>query len=162
MKNISIDLRKADIVGSVLFLIFSVGAIYVTTTWIPPVLPGDPGAAFFPRIALVVIFIFSTLLLLQGLRNKAKSEGDGTRVNIELSGLIATIVYSSLLVAGIKFAAFEISVFAFLAYMLGIRTGRWVWAIVVALISMILMYFSFIILLRVRLPLLFLPEYLGF
>lgn len=166
MKNISINLRKADMVGAVLFIIFSIAAFYATTTWIPPVLPGDPGAAFFPQIALIVILIFSALLLLQSFRKKANAtDDDPTRartVNIELSGLIATIAYSGLLVAGIAFAQFEISVSAFLAYMLGIRTGRWVWAAIVALISMVLMYFSFIILLKVRLPLLFLPEYLGF
>ncbi len=166
MKNISINLRKADMVGAVLFTIFSVGAIYATTTWIPPVLPGDPGAAFFPQIALIVILIFSAVLLFQSFRNKAKAnEEDPTRsltVDIELSGLIATIAYSGLLVIGIAFAKFEISVFVFLAYMLGIRTGRWIWASAVGLVSMGLMYLTFIILLKVRLPLLFLPEYLGF
>ena len=166
MKNISVKLQIANLVIAILFLAFTITAVYLTTTWIPPVLPGDPGAAFFPRIALGVMFIFSFLLLLRSLRfSKAKTDTadkPGKTVTIEIVGFVMTIVYSSLLVIGMAIAAFEISAFAFLAIMLGVRTGRWTWASITALISMLLMYAVFILVLRVRLPLLFLPDYIRF
>lgn len=165
MKKITVDLIRSDLVISVLLLAFSATAIYATTTWLPPVLPGDPGAAFFPRTALGIMFIFSLFLLIRSIRFSGTEPADGKErktVTIDVGGLSATIAYSALLVIGIAVASFEISAFAFLTYMLGIRTRRWTWAVVVAVISMLVMYVCFVVLLKVRLPLLFLPDYIGF
>lgn len=166
MKNIIVSLRTGNLVGAILTLIFTVFAAYVTTTWIPPVLPGDPGAAFFPRIALAIMFVFGVILLLQSLRgSRAESLSDEVEepgVSLEVSGLTLTILYSSLLVIGIWLASFEISAFAFLAYMLGLRTGRWPWAIATSIVAVLAMYALFVLVLQVRLPLLFLPWYIQF
>lgn len=166
MKIINITMRSANIVIALLVLVGTAIAAYATTTWIPPVMPGDPGAAFFPRIALAVMFVFSAILLLQTLRRPASDQTKGEQrtksVSIELSGFIVTLIYSSLLVIGIELASFEISCFAFLAYMLGLRTGRWPWSIVTALISTVCIYLLFVLALQVRLPLLFLPSYISF
>lgn len=165
MKNISFDLIKSDLVIALLLLAFSAIAAFTTTTWLPPVLPGDPGAAFFPRTALGIMFVFSLLLLFRSIRVSRTEPAEGEErktVTIDVGGLFTTIAYSALLVAGIAVASFEISAFAFLTYMLGIRTGRWAWSAVVAVISVLVMYVCFVALLKVRLPLLFLPDYIGF
>lgn len=163
-KSISVKYRTADIIGAILILIFAAAAIYATTTWLPPVLSGDPGAAFFPRIALGIMVFFSTVLLFQRVRtSQIETDSEESKsAEIPIGPLCAAVCYSGLAVIGIAIAAFEISGFAFLAFMLGVRTNNWFWAIITALISVLLMYFIFIILLNVRLPLLFLPEYFGF
>lgn len=166
MKNIQVSLRSGNLVGAILTLAFTVFAAYETTTWIPPVLPGDPGAAFFPRIALAIMFVFGVILLIQSVRgSKAEQISDDVappKVTIELSGFVLTLFYSALLVAGIWFASFEISAFAFLTYMLGIRTGRWPWSVITSIIAIAAMYVLFVLVLQVRLPLLFLPSYINF
>lgn len=153
-------MRRADIIVGVLILIGAAAAAFATTTWLPPVLPGDPGAAFFPRIALTVMFVFAVIMLTQSFRG-GKSASDVT-VTIELRSILTTALYTSLLVIGLELASFEIACFTFLAYMLWIRTGRWRWAIVTSLISTISLYALFVLALQVRLPLLFLPDYISF
>ena len=64
MNKVSLNLKTVDIVVGILFIILSLVAWYITTTWIPPILPGDPGAAFFPRIAIAIILFFSVLLII--------------------------------------------------------------------------------------------------
>lgn len=170
MSNWTADLRLADLVSAILVIGFSIGAFLITTTWIPPNLPGDPGAAFFPRISLAVMFLFSVILLLQKVRapRQAKTADEApdqapkaTTVTFDLNQLFLTVIYSGLLVAGIAFVGFEVSAFVFLLYILGRRTGRWVWSVITSLIAVAAMYFAFVILLQVRLPMTFLPTYLN-
>lgn len=164
------DGRTADVIGAVLLLALSVFAYHVTTTWIPPVLPGDPGAAFFPRISLGIIFIFSIVLLIQRLmalrktpaRDRGAETAGGDRmVRIDLAKFFQALAFSGAAVAGIGIVGFEPAAFVFLFAMLGWRTGRWVWAFVVSVVSVGIMYILFVPLLTVRLPLLFLPTHLN-
>lgn len=164
MKNFTFDVKVADLVCAALFVALVLIAGYITTTWLPPVLPGDPGAAFFPRIALAVIFIFGLVLLINSVR-AVKAEAGGERqtkqtVSIDLWQFAATFFYSILLIAGIGYAGFELSTFAFLLFLLGRRSNRWVWAVITSVISVAIMYLVFIIVLKVRLPLMFLPNYI--
>lgn len=162
------DVRIADIVGAILLIALCVFAYYISTTWIPPVLPGDPGAAFFSRIAIGVIFVFSVILLIQRLTaiRRAAAATDSTAnddntVTIDVAKFLWALLFSGAVVAGIGFFGFEPAAFTFLFILLGWRTGRWLWAFVTSVISVGLMYLLFVPLLTVRLPLLFLPEYLN-
>lgn len=159
------DSRIADIVVAILLLGISFVAYYITTTWIPPVMPGDPGAAFFPRISLAIICFFAVVLLFQKIPNSGSGGGesavDGGEPNTDLRQFFLTFLFSGLLIAGIAYVGFEPAAFAFLFGILGWRTKRWPWAFVTSLIAILIMYFVFVIVLNVRLPLLFLPPYLD-
>lgn len=164
MNKWRVDLHVGDIVAAVLLIIFAVVGIYITTTWIPPVLPGDPGAAFFPRIALVIIIVFSTLLLAQrflaGRRRQTAEASDDGIITVDVAAFMTAFVLSVALVAGITYIGFEPAAFVFLFVLVGWRTGRWVMALVTAVISVAVLYLIFVPLLNVRLPLLFLSPYL--
>ena len=160
------DSRIADIVAAVLLLVISFVTYYTTTTWIPPVLSGDPGAAFFPRISIAVICFFAVVLLFQNisiLRPRGESEraAESGVTSEGLRQFFMTFVFSGLLIAGIAFVGFEPAAFVFLFGILGWRTKRWLWAFVTSAIAIPIMYFVFVIVLNVRLPLLFLPPYLD-
>lgn len=166
MNNGKTDSRIADIVVAILLLGISFVAYYITTTWIPPVLPGDPGATFFPRISLAIICFFAIVLLFQkisisGRRDESESPVDGGVASAGLRQFFLTFVLSGLLVAGIAFVGFEPAGFAFLFGILGWRTKRWLWAFVTSAIAIPIIYLVFVIALNVRLPLLFLPPYLD-
>lgn len=164
MTNLTVNIRTADLVVAILLIGISMFAGYVTTTWLPPVLPGDPGAAFFPRIALAVVLLFSLVLLLQSATKSRLTEADQSAltVTIDLGQFVITIVLSGLMVAGLGYVGFEVSAFAFLIVLLGMRTSRWLWSVVVSAISVAIMYLVFVIALQVRLPLTFLPYHLDF
>lgn len=164
MTNLTVNIRTADLVVAILLIGVSMFAVYVTTTWLPPVLPGDPGAAFFPRIALAVVLLFSLVLLLQSATKSRQTEADQSALTatIDLGQFVITIVLSGLMVAGLGYVGFEVSAFAFLIVLLGTRSGRWLWSVVVSAISVAIMYLVFVIALQVRLPLTFLPYHLDF
>ncbi|MFC1666030.1 tripartite tricarboxylate transporter TctB family protein [Pseudomonadota bacterium] len=160
------SLRTADIVGAILLIVLSIVAYYITTTWIPPILPGDPGAAFFPRMSLGIIFLFSILLLAQkfiALR-RAQIEKRATEtesISIDVTQFFIALVFSGLLVGCMAVIGYELAAFGFLFALLGWRTGRWLWALLTSLIAVGVMYLVFVVVLTVRLPLLFLPKYLS-
>jgi len=163
------NMRAGGIVGAVLTLIVCAIAWYITTTWIPPILPGDPGAAFFPRIAMGIMIVFAILLLIEHYskaKKKAADDSDTAQaakvesVNIDLFQLLVALGFSGAVVAGIHYVGFEAATFAFLFILLGWRTGRWIWALITSLIGTGLMYLVFVTVLKVRLPVAFLPKYL--
>lgn len=168
MNNLLISLRKADIVSGVVLLAFCAAAYYLTLSWLPPVMPGDPGAAFFPRISLIVIAIFSALLLFKSVTARGAAENDSVEDKLagstflNLSGFAMTVLYGGITVIAMAVIAFEIPAFLFLFAMLGMRTKRWVWSLVTALATVAIMYVVFVLMLKVRLPLLFLPQYVSF
>jgi len=71
-----------------------------------------------------------------------------------------TVISVLALIAGMAFVGFEPAAFGFLFILLGWRTGRWVWAAITSIIAVGLMYLAFVALLKVHLPMLFLPKYL--
>lgn len=163
------SLRAADIIGAILLIVFSVFAYYRTTIWIPPILPGDPGAAFFPRMSLGVVFFFSMILLVQRVAalRKAKSDRevinaiDNGKISIDVTQFFVALLFSGLLVGSMAFIGYELAAFGFLFALLGWRTRRWLWALITSVIAVAIMYFVFVVVLTVRLPLLFLPKYLN-
>ena len=162
------NMQIAGVVGALLTLIVCAGAWYITTTWIPPILPGDPGAAFFPRIAMGIMFVFAILLLIEQFAKAKKAASDpeaaqalkAESVSIDLFQLLVALGFSGAVVAGIHYIGFEAATFAFLFILLGWRTGRWIWALITSLIGAGLMYLVFVTVLKVRLPVAFLPKYL--
>lgn len=172
MKKVSLNLNAVDIVVGILFIFLSATAFYITTTWIPPILPGDPGAAFFPRIAIGVILIFSIVLIFQRMISgrqspettveKSEAVADkADKIEVEPKPFFVALAFSAVLVFLIDIIKFELAGFAFLFTLLGMRTKRWIWATIVSVIAVLIMYFVFVVVLKVRLPLLFLSPYLS-
>lgn len=168
MNNWKADVRVADLVGAILLLGLCVFTYFVTATWIPPVLPGDPGAAFFPRIAIGIVFVFSVILLIQRIKEirrlppaKDLPVDNEKVVSIDVKQFLLAFLFSGAVVAGIGYFGFEPAAFVFLFVLLGWRTGRWLWAFVTSVVAVGVMYLLFVPLLTVRLPLMFLPEYLD-
>lgn len=165
MTPLHISQRSGDIAGALIFMAISVGAFLVTLDFLPPVLPGDPGAAFFPRLIVGVIFLFGLILLIRRLRSGRPREDDpdgsmNTGAVIDLASFGVTTLSVLALIAGMATVGFEPAAFGFLFILLGWRTGRWVWAGITSVIAVALMYLTFVALLKVHLPMLFLPKYI--
>ena len=167
MNHLDVSQRSGDIAGALIFMGLSVGAYLVTLDFLPPVLPGDPGAAFFPRLILGVIFLFGLILLIRRLRGRHPRGGDpggstNTGAVIDLVSFGVTTLSVLALIVGMATVGFEPAAFGFLFILLGWRTGRWIWAGITSVIAVALMYLTFVVLLKVHLPMLFLPKYIYF
>lgn len=163
MKNIEITNRYIDIIYAVLFTGLFAGAFLVSLSFEPPVLSGDPGAAFFPQLISVASLLFSLTLLFQSVLRAGSTDGAARgKTKLDLPHfLISFFLVAGLILAMVSIGS-EFSFFAFLFILLGLRTGRWLWAALVAAVSTIIIYGVFVVILNVRLPLLFLPKYITF
>jgi hypothetical protein len=166
MKETQINPRAGDIAGAVVFIAISIGAFVITLSFLPPVLSGDPGAAFFPRLIVGVILLFSLILLIQRLRKRPMRREEGTSppadIGIDLSAFGVTVGSVLALIAAMAYIGFEPAAFAFLFVLLGWRTGRWIWAAITSVIAVAILYLAFVALLKVQLPMLVLPKYIYF
>lgn len=162
-KNIQINPRTGDITGALLFIAAGIVAFVISLDFQPPVLPGDPGAAFFPRLIVSVMLLFGIILVVQRLRAREPDNGDATAsVAIDLSSFSVTVASVLGLILVMDYVGFEVAAVAFLFILLGWRTGRWVWALITSVVAMLIMYVTFVALLKVQLPMLFLPKYIYF
>lgn len=138
-----------------------------TYTFFPSLLPGYPGDAFFPRLALVFLFIVAGIFLLRRIvgffrtRNGGKTEIAETIdfPFLHFALMIALVWAYILALPGI---GFEISTVVFMTVLMaprlkGGRARRWLVAAAIALATMLFLYAAFIIALNVNLPLKILP-----
>lgn len=141
-----------------------------TYSFMPSMLPGYPGDAFFPRIILIFMLACSIAasaeIVLPDLRRNRHDEARRTiEIDIVAVGIIAAavIVYA----VALSYAGFEISTFVFVLVLLtpalaGSRMFALAKAAGIALAAVIVLYFCFVIFLDVDFPLLFLPRYIQF
>ena len=163
MKNIELDNRLVEIVYAVLFICLFSGAFYISLSFEPPVLSGDPGAAFFPKLICTASLVFSIILFIQRALKARKNSGSAKdKTRLDLPPFLLNFFLVGGLILGMARLGSEISFFAFLFILLGLRTGRWLWAASIAVISTLVIYAVFVGFLNVRLPLLFLPKYINF
>lgn len=161
LKDIQISPRTGDIAGALIFIAAGVVAYCVSLDFLPPVLPGDPGAAFFPQLIVGVMLVFSAILVIQRLRRRKQDDIENSAtVGVDVSSFIVTVVSVLGLILVMDYVGFEPAAVGFLFILLGWRTGRWVWALATSVIAMLLMYAIFVALLKVQLPMLFLPKYI--
>lgn len=163
MKNIELDNRHVEIVYAVLFIVIFSGAFVISLYFEPPVLSGDPGAAFFPKLICTASLFFSVILLFQRVFKARENSGSAKgKTRLDLPPFLLNFFLVGGLILGMARIGSEISFFAFLFILLGLRTGRWLWAASIAVISTLVIYAVFVAFLNVRLPLLFLPKYINF
>src|SRR5262249_35848372 len=128
-----------------------------------------PGAAFMPRLILIYSGIFILIWLFQLLRPRqvpndglsADTETDGT-FQFEYRDYLITIAAVIAFVLGVDWLGFEITSFAILAILLYFRMQNITSVIAISAITTFVMYFVFVLLLNVSIPLAFLPSYISF
>ena len=158
------NLKHSDIIFALIFIVVFAGAFGTAMTFPTPVLPGDPGAGFFPKLISIASLIFCFLLLAKRVLQLRSAEKDHQPTLIE-SGFGSFVIITGSVVClllGMHYIGSELSFFAFLFILLGMRTKRWVWSFVISVISSAVIYIVFVALLNVHLPVLFLPKYITF
>lgn len=151
--------RTAEFATAVV-LLGAVGWMLVLAAALPPSpVKGYPGAAFFPTLALCATGLF-LLAWLVALVRRGTVAADTVR--FELKDYLVTIAATLGFVFGTEYLGFEVACFATLATLLVPRLKSPVVAVLVAAITMLILYATFVLLLNVSLPLLVLPRFLSF
>ena len=142
---------------------------YETFNMMKPILPGYPGDAFFPRLAVGYTLIIAALILLRGilLPRFAVAPGEPSHVSVHwlefLSVAALVLVYAELLPP----VGFELTTLGFMLLLLvprfAVQHGlvhSVVKAVALTIPTIIILYGVFALLLGIHLPLLFLPRYI--
>ena len=142
---------------------------YETFNMMKPILPGYPGDAFFPRLAVGYTLIIAALILLRGilLPRFAAAPGEASHVSVHwlefLSVAALVLVYAELLPP----VGFELTTLGFMLILLvprfAVQHGlvqSVVKAVALTIPTIIILYGVFALLLGIHLPLLFLPRYI--
>ena len=142
---------------------------YETFNMMKPILPGYPGDAFFPRLAVGYTLIIAALILLRGilLPRFAVAPGEPSHVSVHwlefLSVAALVLVYAELLPP----VGFELTTLGFMLILLvprfAVQQGlvqSVVKAVALTIPTIIILYGVFALLLGIHLPLLFLPRYI--
>ncbi|HIM72988.1 MAG TPA: hypothetical protein EYM43_08555 [Alphaproteobacteria bacterium] len=142
---------------------------YETFNMMKPILPGYPGDAFFPRLAVGYTLIIAALILLRGilLPRFAVAPGEPSHVSVHwlefLSVAALVLVYAQLLPP----VGFELTTLGFMLILLvprfAVQHGlvqSVVKAVALTIPTIIILYGVFALLLGIHLPLLFLPRYI--
>lgn len=168
-----IPMKPAVLFATFLILGWLLFMLYETTNMTPPILLGYPGDAFFPRVVLIYALICAGFILVRGLllpRGTPLISSEAATFSIHwpefVSVCVLVIAYGILLVP----IGFEITTFVMLMVLLtprihagGVSIGRsLIYAVALALPTTFICYVSFGLLLRIPLPLLFLPRYIQY
>ena len=168
-----IPMKPAVLVATLLIFLWLLFMLYETTNMAPAILPGYPGDAFFPRLVLIYGLICSGFILVRGLllqRGSSLTAGEAETFSIHLPEFAAVcllvIAYGLLL----QPVGFEITTFALMMILLtpriragGLGAGRsLLYALGLALPTTLICYVAFGLILRIPLPLLFLPRYIHY
>lgn len=167
-------------VGGVLAAAFAL--VVRTFSFAPPMLPGYPGDDLFPRLILGLIILCGAPLFARRLserRVQARRDrtGDDETFDIDVGGFLITaaIVFSFPFLLPV--IGFEIATVAFLTVLFTTRLHGPVTAevvtpaiiraavlksLVISVITMLVLYLVFVILLKVSMPVMFLPKYIQF
>ncbi len=149
------------LLGAVAFLFFH------TFSFAPSPMRGYPGAAFVPRLVLaytaifLVIWLIRLLVLHSPLSNDAKGWEDET-FQFEYRDYLITILAVLAFVYGLDHIGFEITCFVVLGALLYPRLSSLTMTLAVSAATVLFIYLTFVLLLNVTVPLLFLPSYLTF
>ena len=156
--------------------------LYETFGMSPPILPGYPGDAFFPQLTMGIILICGIPLLITRYRDHVKGRGEiegesDETFNIDIPGFIVVAAISLSFPFLLPILGFEIVTFTILTVLfvtrfyevvsaetltLDIFRRALIKAAAMAMITMCSLYFIFVILLNVSMPVMFFPKYINF
>ena len=165
-------------VGGVLAVAF---ALFVRTfSFAPPMLPGYPGDDLFPRLILGLVILCGVPLFARRLIEKLArrgAAGDEETFDIDAGGFAITAAIVFAFPFLLPYIGFEIATVAFLTILFTTRLHGPVTAevvtpaiiraallksLAVSTVTMLVLYAVFVILLKVSMPVLFLPKYIQF
>lgn len=165
-----IDKKTAELTAIGAVAAAAIVLYWNTYSFMPSMLPGYPGDAFFPRIILTFILACSIAAAVEivafGAHEKERGE-PRSGIGIDIVGIAAVAAAVIVYVIALSYVAFEISTFVFvLALLTPALTGSRMIAVAkaagIAAVTVLVLYFCFVILLDVDFPLLFLPRYVHF
>jgi hypothetical protein len=163
---IKINSKKIVLFISLFFLFFLVFLFFETTNMSKSILPGYPGDAFFPRLILIFLLFWTSILLLQNLIKKfslfKSSDDKETDIEIYFKDITFLFLISIIYILFLDFIGFEILTFSFLFVLLvnrlDLNLGKsMLYSSLISFISMMIFWFVFIIFLRIPFSLKFLP-----
>jgi hypothetical protein len=156
------------ITTSLIFLGFAF-LFYETFNMMKPILPGYPGDAFFPRLAVGYTLVVGGLIILRGvlLPRFAAAPGEASHVIVNwlefLSVAALVLIYAQVLPP----VGFEITTLVFMLILLVPRFAvehgllqSVIKSVALAIPTVLVLYGVFALLLGIHLPLLFLPRYI--
>ncbi|MBT3764762.1 MAG: hypothetical protein HOB79_09115 [Rhodospirillaceae bacterium] len=170
--------------------LFAVGAVlagtlyllYETFSMSPPMLPGYPGDSFFPRLSIVLILMCGVPLIFTRYRDHVMGRGElegekDETFSIDIRGFLIVTAVALSFPFLLPIFGFEIVTFSILTLWFATRFNEYVTAetmttdivvkvlvraAVMALVTMCLLYFIFVIMLNVSMPVMFFPKYIDF
>jgi hypothetical protein len=175
-------LTTGDLVAVGTVVVATLYLLYETFGMSPPILPGYPGDAFFPQLTMGIILICGIPLLINRYRDhvnghsKIEGEADET-FNIDIRGFMIVAAISLSFPFLLPVLGFEIVTFTILTVLfvtrfyevvsaetltLNIFRRALIKAAIMAMITMCSLYFIFVILLNVSMPVMFFPKYINF
>jgi hypothetical protein len=140
-----------------------------TTNMTPPLLPGHPGDAFFPRLVLGFSLIFAGLVMVRALLSRdATALGyDSPSVSVHWLEFASVVVLVLLYAELFEPVGFEITTLVFMMVLLVPRlrvqatpTQAVLQGLALSVSAVLVLYASFALFLKIPLPLKFLPLYL--
>jgi len=156
--------------------------LYETFQMSPPMLEGYPGDSFFPQLTIALILLCGIPLLITRYgdhvkgRGKLEVEKDET-FNIDIPGFLVVAAIMLSFPFLLPILGFEMVTFVILTILFTTRFNEFVTAETVtmdifrraliraatmAMITMCTLYFIFVILLNVSMPVMFFPKYINF
>jgi putative tricarboxylic transport membrane protein len=166
-------MKQSVIVATIAIFAWLVFMMYETTNMMPPILRGYPGDAFFPRLTLIFALICAAFILIKAaLVPRGAQLAAGEDATFQLHWVEFAVVCVLVLAYGLLLepVGFEIATFAMFMILLAprIASGGYgmartlAYTLALSLPTTIIMYVCFGLLLRIPLPLLFLPRYIQY
>ena len=168
-----VPMKPAVLIVTALVLAWLAFMAYETTNMMPPILPGYPGDSFFPRLAIIFAVFCALIILMKGLilpRGAQLAAGEDTSFPLHwldfASICILVVAYGEML----ALVGFEIVTVVLMTVILapriavgGVSVARSiVYALGMAVATTLIFYVAFGLLLRIPLPLFFLPRYIQY
>ena len=171
--ELTLPMKQSVVVATVMALAWLAFMLYETTNMMPPILPGYPGDSFFPRLVLVFALICGLVILIKARLTPrgaqiAAGEAPGFKLHwIEFISVCVLVAAFGLLLERV---GFEISTLVLMLALLGPRMvagssrpmRSFGLAFALSLVTTLVTYVGFGLILRIPLPLLFLPRYIQY
>ena len=164
----TIPMRAAVLIVTGLILLGLIFLYVETYNMVPSILPGYPGDAFFPRMVLVFCILWAVIILLRGLLVSGGTArgGEDPTLSLNLLEILVVSVLVLLFAKLLPIVGFEILTVVFMMVLLVPRcyvTDTMQQAVKKSLMLsvgvMLILYLAFGPLLKIALPLAFLPIY---
>jgi putative tricarboxylic transport membrane protein len=171
--ELTLPMKASVVVATTVILGWFLFMFYETTNMLPSILPGYPGDRFFPRLVLVFGVMCAVTILIKAMlkpRGVQIAPGEDASFSIHwaefLSVCVLVFAYGVLL----EPVGFEITTFVLMLALLGPRmvagsnhpARSFGYSFALSLATALFAYVGFGLLLRIPLPLLFLPRYIYY